>query len=116
MSPAKLETVFLVAWPDDMDDSARVLLLVQALQYQEVAVRTLVIHQVVGTVLCPQHQRVRLLADFALKCLPIVGRERRTQLALLFHVYPAAETFEVDVTYRTGTLARGKERVVRVCS
>ena len=99
MSPAQLERLLLVVGPDHVDYARRVLLLVQTLQHQEVAIRSLVVHQVVGLVLRPQHQGVRLLADLALERFPVVRGEVGTHLALLLHVEPVLQTVEVDVAH-----------------
>lgn len=96
MTSSKLEAVLLVVRSDDVNDSRSVLLLVETLQDKEVALRSFVVHQIVGLPKRSNHQRVCLLADFALKRLPIVGGKVDALLHLLLDVQPASQTVEVD--------------------
>ena len=59
-----------------MDNARGVLLLREGFQHHVVALGLLILHQVVRVALLAlHHQRVGCLTDFALKCLPEVGRE-----------------------------------------
>lgn len=53
MSSSQLETVLLVPWSDDVDDPGGILLLVQTLKNQVVALWSLIVDQVVSSVLEP---------------------------------------------------------------
>lgn len=73
VSSSKLEYLLLGRRSNYVDNTRVVLLLVETLEHKVISLLLLVLDQVVVPALRFQHQWVRLLADLALKRLPVVG-------------------------------------------
>lgn len=79
-----------------MNDSASILLLVETFEYQIGRGGPLVPHQVVVLAIGFDHQRVSVLADLALKCLPENTGIILTRFHAFLGVKPLLEAVEMD--------------------
>lgn len=105
MTATELKDLFLSAGSNDVNNSAVVLFLGKTFQDQIVAHWLLVLHEVVGSSTCLEHQWVRIFADFTLKRLPEEGLEIRARLCLTLYFEPAAQALKVDKADRASTFA-----------
>lgn len=97
-----------------MDDSRGVLLLTERFENHVIALRPVIVDQVVDVAIGLHHQGVRSLADLALERLPEVGREVGGDLGLLASFQPVLQAHEMDAADGTPTLASAEKRILLV--
>ena len=83
VASSKLEDCLAGTGPNYVDNSGVILLLRKTLQHHEVALRLLILHQVISVPLGFHHERISGLTDLALESLPEVGAEVGRDLRLL---------------------------------
>ena len=84
----------------------------QTLQYHVIALRLIVLNQVVVLRAGLHHQGVRRLANLALEGLPEIRGEVGLQLGLLLGLEPARQAAVVDLAHGAGAAAGTKEWVL----
>jgi hypothetical protein len=82
MTPAKLEYILLWRWPNYVNDTRRVLFLIQTFKHHVVTSLLIILNKFVLIAISLDHKRVGLLTDFALKSLP----EERTEVLQLLRL------------------------------
>ena len=112
MAAPELEDCLVGSRADDVNDARCVLFLRETLQDHVIALRLIVLNQVVVLRAGLHHQRVRGLADFALEGLPEVGGEVGLQLGLLLGLKPARQATVVDLAHGASAAASTEERVL----
>jgi len=101
----ELEDRFLLAWADNVNDTAVVLFLTQTFEDEIVTSWFLVLNQIVGTTVCLHHERVSILTNFALKGLPEERGEVGRRLGLSLDLQPVGQTVQVNESYGSCALA-----------
>lgn len=114
MPPAHLEAVLERSRLDDVNNSARVLFLIQAFQHEVACRGTLVAHKVKVCAVRLDHERVGLLADFAFETLPEDGGIVVSLLDALLALEPLLKAVIVDEADRSRAFATRDQGVRRL--
>ena len=92
MTAAEFKHVFLCRRTDNINNPAVIFLLTQTFQHQVVANWFLILYKIVSTSARLEHQRIGVLADFALERLPEECLEIWACFCLSLYLEPAAQT------------------------
>ena len=95
-----------------MYNSACVFLLRKRLEYHEVSLGLIILDQVVDVALSFHDERICLLANLTLECLPEVCAEVWASFLLSASIEPLLETLEVNVADVARTLAVHEEWIL----
>ena len=113
MAAPQLEDIFMGSGPNNVYDATSVFFLVKRLQHHVVSTWGPLVLCYVEFLVCGlYHERVGLLADLTLECLPEVAAEVVRILGLALHLQPVLQALKVDCAHRALAAANLEERIL----